>query len=300
MYVILGATGNTGSVVAKKLLDSGKKVRVVGRDANKLSPLVSQGAEAVTADVTDPAALTQVLGGAEAVYALIPPNMQTNDFRVYQDQVTGATATALEDAHIKHAVMLSSIGADKPDKTGPVVGLHLLEERLNQIANLNVLHLRAGYFMENLLPQIGIIQNFGTMAGPLRADLQLPLIATQDIGEFAANALLDLNFSGKETQELLGQRDISYQELARIVGNAIGKPALAYAQLPSQQVIQAMSSMGISTNVATLLCEMSESLNSGYMKPLEARSAKNTTPTSFETFVNEKFVPAFRAKAAGA
>ena len=300
MYIILGATGNTGSVVADKLLDKGKKVRVFGRDSKKLAPFVNRGAEAAVGDVTDAAALSKLFAGAEAVYAVIPPSMSATDFRALQDKTTEAIASALEASGVKNVVTLSSVGADKTEKTGPVVGLNYLETRLGKIKDLNALHLRAGYFMENTLAQIGIIQNFGMTAGPLRADLPLPMIATKDIGEYAARALLALDFKGQQTQELLGQRDVTYTQVAKTVGAAIGKPALAYVQLPNEQVIQAMSSMGISRNVATLICEMSDSLNNGYMRALEARSPKNTTPTTFESFVKEVFVPAFSGKAASA
>jgi uncharacterized protein YbjT (DUF2867 family) len=300
MYVILGATGNTGSVVAKTLLDRGKKVRVVGRDSKKLAPFVSRGAEAFAADVLDAEALSRAFAGAEAVYALIPPLMTSPDFRAYQEQVSDSIAKALQTAGITHAVTLSSVGADKPDKTGPVAGLHSMESKFARIKGLNALHLRAGYFMENTLAQIGVIQGFGMMAGPVRADLALPMIATKDIGAAAAEALVRLDFRGQQTRELLGQREITYNEVSKIIGSAIGKPALAYLQLPDEQVIQAMSGMGISKNMATLLCEMSASLNSGYMKALEVRSAANTTSTSFETFVQEVFLPAFKGQAASA
>jgi uncharacterized protein YbjT (DUF2867 family) len=53
MYVILGASGNTGHVVAQKLLSSGKKVRVVGRNSDHLQFLAAEGAEKFVADVTD-------------------------------------------------------------------------------------------------------------------------------------------------------------------------------------------------------------------------------------------------------
>ncbi len=300
MYVVLGATGNTGSVVANALLAKGKKVRVVGRDAKKLAGLVSQGAEAFPANVADTEALVKAFSGAQAVYSLTPPDMRSNDFRAYQDQVTNSVANAIEKSGVKHVVTLSSIGADKPEKTGPVQGLHLMEARFGQIPGLNVLHLRAGYFMENTLPQIGIIRSFGMLAGPVRKDLPLPMIATKDIGEAAAEALLRLDFKGSQTRELLGQRELTYTEVAKIAGTAIGKPALAYTQLPTAQIISAMTGMGISKNMATLLCEMSDSLNNGYMKALEGRSGKNTTPTSFETFVQQVFLPAFKGQAAGA
>ena len=300
MYVILGATGNTGSVAARRLLDRGKKVRVVGRDGKKLAPFAGRGADAFPANVLDTDALSRAFAGAEGVYVLIPPAMSLPDFRAYEDQVTESIAKALESAGVTRAVTLSSFGADKADKTGPVVGLHKMEKRLAQIKGLNALHLRAGYFMENTLAQIGIIKSLGIMAGPVRGDVLLPMTATRDIGAVAAEALLRLDFKGQKTQELQGPRDMTYTEAARIAGEAIGKPDLAYMELPDEQVIQAMTGMGISRDMALLICEMSAAINSGYMKPLEPRSEKNTTPTTFVTFVEEVFLPAFKGQAAGA
>ena len=300
MYVILGATGNTGSVVARELLDKGKRVRVVGRDNKKLAPFVTRGADAFAADVLDTDALSRAFAGAQGVYVLIPPDMTNPDFRAYQDRVTESIAKALEKGGVTHAVSLSSVGADKPDKTGPVVGLHKMELRLAEVHGLNALHLRAGYFMENTLAQIGIIRNFGIMAGPVRADVALPMIATRDIGAAAAETLLRLDFRGQQTQELLGARDVTYTEAAKIIGTAIGKPDLTYTQLPDEQVIQAMTGMGMSRNMAELLCEMSAALSNGYMKPLEPRSAKNMTPTTLEAFVQEVFLPAYKGQAAKA
>ena len=300
MYVVLGATGNTGSVVASKLLEKGKKVRVVGRDARKLAAFESRGAEAIVADAVDAEALGRAFAGAEGVYAMIPPHITSDDYRRYQDDVTDAIATGVEKAGVEYIVTLSSFGADKDEKTGPVLGLHSMESRFAEIPEINVLHLRAGYFMENTLPQAGLIQQFGMMAGPVRADLPVPTIATKDIGAAAADALLHFNFNGQGARELLGQRDITYAEVARIVGTAIGKPALAYIQLPAEQVIMAMTQMGMSKNFASLICEMSDAMNTGHMKALETRSESNTTPTSFESFVQEVFLPAYRGKAAGA
>jgi len=297
MYAILGATGNTGGVIADTLLSKQQKVRVVGRSQERLTRFTSRGAEGFAADVTDSAALAQAFQGARAIYALIPPNATSNNVRAYQDEVTESVAQALESARVSHLVALSSIGADKPDKTGPVLGLHVMEERFAKIPNLNVLSIRAGYFMENLLAQVDVIKNFGMMAGPVEADVPLPLIATRDIAAFAAQALLELKFSGHTTHELQGQRDVTYTEVARIIGTAIGRPALAYIQLPGEQVIQAMTQMGMSRNMATLLVEMSDSLNNGYMKPLESRNAGNTTPTSIEQFVQSTFLPAFKGQA---
>ncbi len=300
MYVVTGATGNTGRVVAKQLLAQGQKVRVIGRSADRLQPLVKTGAEPFVADITDAAALTKAFTGAQAVYVMIPPDMANPDFHSYQDHVTNAFAQALEKTGVKHAVVLSSIGADKAEKTGPVLGLHNLEQKLNQIAGLNVLHLRAGYFMENTLAQVGTVHAMGKAAGPVRPDLKLPMIAAQDIGAYAADAFLKLDFSGKQTRELLGQRDLDYNEVTAIIGKAIHKPDLQYIQLPDEQIRPVLLQLGMSGNIADLLLEMSASLNSGYMKALEKRSPQNTTPTKYETFVTEEFVPLYQAKSKAA
>jgi uncharacterized protein YbjT (DUF2867 family) len=296
MYVVTGATGNTGRVIANRLLDQGKKVRVIGRNRERLQPFVARGAEAFVADLTDQAAVKQAFAGANAVYAMIPPNVASPDLRAEQRRVTAAIAAALEQAGVEHTVTLSSIGADKESGTGPVAGLHEWEQALNQIAGLNVVHLRAGYFMENTLGQVGAVRAMGKTAGPLRGDLKLPMIATKDIGSAAAELLLALDFKGKQTHELLGQRDLSMDEATAIIGDAIGQADLKYLQLPPEQMQPIFVQMGMSSNMAALIVEMAAALNSGHMCALEPRSNRNTTPTSFETFVKEEFVPLYRAQ----
>ncbi len=300
MYVVTGATGNTGSVVAHTLLEKGQKVRAIARSADRLQPLAAKGADPFVADLSDTAALQKAFSGAKAAYVMLPPDVRNQDVLAYQHRLTEALAAALQNARVEYVVSLSSIGADKPDKTGPVVGLHYLEQRLNRIPGLNVLHLRAGYFMENTLAQAGIIRAHGVMSGPVRSDLKLPMIATRDIGAFAAEALLRLDFLGRETRELLGQRDITYADAAILVGKAIGRPDLSYIQAPDEQIREALTQMGLSLNMANLLLEMSASLNSGYMRALEQRSARNTTPTPYESFVAEEFVPLYQRQSVAA
>ena len=168
MYVVVGASGNTGSAVAEALLAAGEKVRVVGRTPGHLEQFTKRGAEAAIDDVADPDTqdLTKAFSGAKAVYAMIPPDLSSSDGLAYSGVVTKVIATALQVSAVSHAVILSSIGADKSSKTGPVVGLHRLEEMTSPIGGLNALYIRAGYFMENLLAQIGVIKSFGVMGGP--------------------------------------------------------------------------------------------------------------------------------------
>jgi uncharacterized protein YbjT (DUF2867 family) len=245
MIVIIGATGHTGSVAAEKLLAGGAKVRVLGRDAKKLEQLAKKGAEAVVADMTDAASVEKAFSGARAAHVLIPPNPKAPDYRAYQERVNDNMAAALRKNGVAYAVVVSSTGADQSSGVGPVNGLHTLEQRLNAIDGLNVLSLRCGYFMENLLAQVGIIQSLGVMASPVRGDVPLPMIATRDIGEISAELLAKTEFNGKQTRELLGPRHVTYTEAAKIIGAAIGKPGLAYQQPPAAVLKPAMMNMGI-------------------------------------------------------
>jgi uncharacterized protein YbjT (DUF2867 family) len=298
MYVVLGASGNTGHVVANGLLAGHQKVRVVGRNAAHLQPCATQGAEVFVADVTDASALSKAMQQADSAYVMVPPNPTSKDPQGYQERVTDSIAAAVKNSGVKNVVALSSIGADKTSGTGPVIGLHNLEQKLSHVDSANILFLRAAYFMENTLAQVGIIGMVGSAAGPLRPDLKVPMIATRDIGNAVTDALLQLGFHGKQTRELLGNRDLNYTEVAAIIGKAIGKPDLKYIQPPNDQIRAGMVQSGMSDQFARALLEMSEALNSGHMRALERRTASNTTPTSFETFVAEKFVPAYQKQTA--
>jgi uncharacterized protein YbjT (DUF2867 family) len=290
MHVILGASGNTGSIIADSLLLKGEKVRVVGRDAGRLQRFVRKGAEAFTADVSDAAALTKALGGARAAYLMLPPITSRED----QERESDAIAKAAKESGLGYAVHLGSYGAHVPEGTGPVAGLHSSEQKLNAISDLNLLHLRAAYFMENNLAAIDMIHGMGMFGHALLPDLKLPMIATRDVGDYAAQRFLDLDFSGKQTRELLGERDLTMTEATALIARGIDKPDLRYEQFPYDQARQALTQMGFSPKKAAVYIEMFEAINAGLLAAQEPRSQENTTTTSFEEFVQDVFAPAYQ------
>ena len=300
MYVVLGASGNTGSVVARRLLERGEKVRAIGRDASKLSALARLGADVDPVNLNDTVALTTAFTGAKGAYVLIPPQIHAEDFVSAADVISTSIADAVKDSGVSHVVALSSIGAQHPERTGPIVTLHCLEEKLKQVPQLSALFLRPAYFMENFMMMIPLVQAMGFFAGGIRGDLKMPMIATRDIAEYAADRLAALDFTGFSTQEMLGQRDVSHDEAAAAIGAAIGKPKLSYQKFPAFLVEQGIKQLGVPKKTASLMTEMHEAGNEGLLNPQEARSEKNTTPTSIEAFAQEVFAPAYRAKAATA
>ena len=292
-YVILGATGNTGSIIADYLLLKGQKVRVVGRDVARLQRFVNQGAQAFIGALSDSAALTKAFSGARAAYLMLPPISSRED----QERESDAIAKAAKESGLPYAVNLSSYGAHVPEGTGPVTGLHSAEQKLNSISGLNVLHLRAAYFMENNLAAIDMIRGMGLFGHALLPDLKLPMIATRDVGDYAAQRLLDLDFSGKETREVLGERDLSMAEVTAAIARGIGKTELHYEQLSYDQVRQALVQTGWSSKKAAVYIEMFEAINGGLLVAQEPRSRQNSTPTTIEKFVRDVFMPAYQTKA---
>jgi uncharacterized protein YbjT (DUF2867 family) len=300
MIVITGATGNTGKPAAEALLAKGERVRVIGRRAIHLDPLTQKGAEPFFGNAEDAAMMTKAFEGASAVFLVVPGALQLEDLLAYYERVSGAYATAITNARVPYAVTVSSIGAQHAEGTGPILGLHSMEQKLNRIPGLNVLHLRPAQFMDNLLRSIAPLRSMGILPGPAPESVPMPWIATKDIGHYAAERLAARTFSGSSTQELLGPREYSMNQVTAILGKAIGKPDLEYMQAPLGAIESALVATGMPKASAALLIEMMGGAGKGLLNPQEPRSAKNTTPTTLEWFASEVFAPAFSRKTASA
>jgi len=285
MYVITGATGNTGKPITIGLLKAGKKVRIISRSAEKAKELTDLGAELFIGDTTQTDVIKKALTGATALYAMIPIDWNTSDYTAHQVKHAQAIAEAVKYSGIKYLVSLSSIGAHLDKDSGVVLGLNKMENIFNQIEGLNILHLRPAYFMENSLGMIGLIKQAGIMGSPVKPSLNFPIIATKDIAEYALRRLLALDFNGKNIQNLVGSRNVSYQEIVQVYGKAIGKPDLNYVEFSYDDFKNSMvNQMGTSTNVADNFNMFIKSFNEGKVTEQAKRDAESTTPTSIEDF----------------
>jgi uncharacterized protein YbjT (DUF2867 family) len=283
MYIITGATGHVGGRISDILLSTGQQIRVIGRSAERLEPLVKQGAEAFPGDMADPQFLTRAFTGGKAIFTMIPPNIKADNQREYQNKITESIVTAIKNADVRYVVNLSSIGAHLAEHTGPVLGLRDQEKRLNEIPGLNVVHIRAGYFMENLYGNIDMIRK-GMLGTAMRGDMKVPFIATRDIASAAAKYLMYLDFSGSSVRELLGERDITLDEITKIIGKAIRNPRLKYVQFSYEDTVKALIGMGMSRDVAQSFVDLSRAANEGILYRGIRRRSESTTGTSFEEF----------------
>jgi uncharacterized protein YbjT (DUF2867 family) len=264
MYVIAGVSGNTGSVVAHTLLAANHQVRVIVRDAAKGEPWRARGAEVAVADLADQAALTRALIGATGAYLLLPPAgwTQTN----IAADVAAKTASlvgAVREARPGHLVLLSSIGAEVPDGTGPIKFLHRLEQGL-RASGVPTTFLRASSFMENWATMLPGAVAGGALYYGLGEGVKLGQVATQDIGRTAAQLLLE-GPRGHRVVELTGPADVTLEDVAAVASRIAGKPIRAVS-VPRAAMEQALIGQGASPELAANLGEMIEAINHGVVK----------------------------------
>lgn len=262
MFIVSGATGHTGSVVAKTLLEKGLPVRVIVRSQEKGAPLAKLGAQVAVADLQDAEALTEALKGGKVLYLMNPPAYASEDQFAELEKVIAATQTALENSALEKIVVLSSIGAHLASGTGNILTTYRLEQAFGDLP-IPVTFIRAGSFMENWNGVLDAAKTAGVLPSffqPL--DRKIPQVAAADIGRVAAAAMLE-ETSGKEVKELAGFWT-SPEETAEAVGRVLGKEVKA-AAVPEDQWLGILANHNSPKNAASL-AEMFAGFNSEHIR----------------------------------
>lgn len=292
MILVMGATGHIGSKITTHLLANKLPVRCVARHFPDKSAFPE--AEFAEGDANSVSFLTDAMRGCSAVFTLIPPNLSAPEVRYYQNKFGEVIAEAIEEAGVKKVVNLSSVGADLESGTGPVLGLHDQEQRLNEITHADIVHLRPTYFMENLLGAIPGILATNKYFGTIPADIPMPMIATSDIAARAAFLLMSPKFTSRKEEYLLGERDVSFAEIVRVLGQAIKKPDLEYVEISDEEMRKHLMMAGMSGDWADSFNELAASFTDGTIAGTLQRNRLNTTTTSLEDFARDIFAPAYR------
>jgi uncharacterized protein YbjT (DUF2867 family) len=297
MYVLLGSNGNITSKTAALLLAQRAAVRVIGRNAKSLAAIKAQGADIAAGDIADAGFLAQAFTGATAVYTMIPTDYAAPDLATAQDRLGEAIARAITAASVKRVVNLSSVGAHLSSGTGPIAGLHRQERRLNELAGVDVLHVRPGYFYENHLAAIEMIPAIGVYTDMTAPDTPLPMVATADIAHVVTRELRTPTGTGKRVLHLRAPRLYTMRESTALLGAAIDKPELTYVQSDPQQGKAALLEQGFSASAAALLGEMSTAFSTGRLNGEYEKGPTEIAPTTLDHFAVTVFQSAFEASA---
>jgi len=258
--IISGSLGNIGKPLTTKLVKAGHDVTVITSSADKKTAIEALGAEAAVGSVSDSDFLTQTINGADALFAMTPPNLGGQNVIANTTEAGKAYAKAIQETNIKRVVMLSSFGADLPNGTGPIAGLYNIEQLYN-VLDTSITFLRAGYFYTNFYSNVPMINAAGIIGGNYPADLQLPMVHPNDIADAAAEELQKIP-AGKNIRYVMS--DIrTLGEVAKVFGTAIGKPELPWIEFTDEQSLGGMIEAGVPEEIAQLYTEMGAGLRSG-------------------------------------
>jgi len=275
-YVVAGATGHVGSVVAQSLLDSGRKVRVIVRDTHKAERWKKRGAHVGQVDLSNVHDLLNGLRGTEAAFLILPPfPPNTTGVRGKAKKMIDAMVHAISGTDVKHVVFLSSVGAQHAEGTGPVVLLHDAEQELRTLKT-PVTFLRPCYFMENWAPALpdakeGLLNTF------LPADMKWPQIATHDVGQVAGKLVLE-HPKAHRVVELAGPEDVCPSDVAGVLSRLL-ETEVEPLEEPLDQVAEAFTGMGFSPEMAQMYQQLYQGLASRRIAPEHPESVVRGTDT---------------------
>lgn len=291
-YVITGSLGNTGKPITEGLLKAGHTVTVVTSKPENATKIEALGAKAAVGDVQDGAFVTKAFAGADAVYLMIPPKWDVTDWRGYQNEVGDNYIAAIRANDIRFVVLLSSVGAHKGQGTGPVDGLYDMEQKLKTVEGLNVKVLRPSYFMQNLYAMAGMVKGAGIMGSNFGGD-PIVLVHTNDIAEVALDELLRLDFTGTQVRYIASDERTG-AEVAKVLGEAIGKPETPWIVFSDEQQKQGMLGAGLNEEIAQQYTELGQSMRDGSMQADYMANRPTLSKTKLEDFAKE-FAGAYRA-----
>ncbi len=263
MYVVVGATGNTGSVVVDTLLKRNQPVRVVVRSVEKGAGWKAKGAEVAVASLDDGPALSKALEGATGAYLMIPPNYGAEAWLADQRVRMDRAAEAVQKSGVEHVVLLSSVGGHLHGGTGPIRAASYGEHALGCVAKRLTI-LRPSYFMENWGPVIGMAKAEGVLPTFIAPQAKIPMISTRDIGRIGAERLMAGGL-GKQTVEIAGPEEYSPNDVAVALGQLLGKAVMAQPA-PLSAVVPTFKSFGFSDEAAGLFEEMYAAFSKGAIR----------------------------------
>lgn len=287
--VVSTPTGNVGRAAVDRLLQSDAEVVVIHREPERLGHLEARGAYVRQGSLDNEEALTRATGGADGLLWVTPTVTNAINLRASQNQFGVAAADAIRANGIPRVVNISSVGAQHDAGTGPIAGLHDVEEMLDA-TGASVLHLRAAYFFENYIPQAQVIRAMGAIMLPIAGDQALPMIAARDIGVVAAEALLDNTWAGTSVRGLHGPADLTFNEAAEAIGAAAGRN-IGHSEVDELQARMGLSMLGCSHDVIEATLEMYHAIETGHLVAAEPRMPETTTPTTIVEWAAEVMVP---------
>ncbi|PZF74254.1 NmrA family NAD(P)-binding protein [Taibaiella soli] len=260
---VTGSLGNISRVLVEKLTSAGHEVKLISSNAGRVEEIKGFNATPLIGSVADYSFVKSAFEGSDAVYLMIPPNFNTADLKNYIKKVGAQYAYAVQETGVKYAVNLSSIGAHLENGLGPTGANFYVEQKLNEIVGLNVLHLRPGMFMSNFFGAVSMIKYQNMLGNNFSGSVKLPLTHPADIADVAFNALNDFSISGKQIQYIVSDEKNGF-EIANVLGLAVERSDVSWVEFTDEQLLSSLVQNGYSEEMArTYMVEIGEALRDG-------------------------------------
>lgn len=291
MIVVTAPTGAIGHQILSRLVESGKAVRAIARDPSKIPDELRQRIETVTGSHGDASVVDGALAGADTLFWLVPPDPKANSVDEAYVGFTRPAATAIARQGVKRVVVITALGRGLPEAehAGYVTGSFAMDDLL-AATGADLMAVTNPSFMDNIARQANPIGKKGMFFGPIDGDLKMPTCATRDIAEVAASLLLNRSWTGRGHAAVLGPEDLSFNDMARIISEVLGKD-VRYQQIPFDDYTAQFTGMGMSPAMARGMTDMAIAKNDG-LDNAEPRTPANSTPTTFRQWCAEELVPA--------
>lgn len=259
---ITGSLGNISKRLTEQLVQKGHDITVISHNPDKTNAIEAIGAKAAIGLLDDYDFLLEAFQGADAVYLMTPPNYQTDNLKEAMSKIVDNYAKAVEATKIKYIINLSGIGAQSPLGHGPSSAFYYTEGRLNELADVNVLHLRPGMFYSNYYGSAAMIKHMGFVGNNFESDKVIVMTHPHDIADAAADALDTLSFSGKQIRYVASD-ELTGAQIVQTLGSAFGKPDLHWVVFSDEELIQGIMRNGFSHHMASNFAEMGTAIKEG-------------------------------------
>ncbi len=291
MIVVTTPTGKIGSQVIPHLLAANEAVRVVARDPSRLAPEVRSRVEVVTGSLDDESVMQQALEGAESVFLVVPPSFTDNNDAEYYLRFTRPALRAIKSQGVHRVVDVSVLGkgTELAKKAGPITASLAKDEEIER-SGVDYRALWCPALMDNMLNNVQTIKQQGMFFSPSLPNLKTPQVATKDVGAMGARFLLDRTWTGQDGSALLGPEDLSFNDMAAIMSDVLGKQ-VRFQQVPGDAYRAQLIQYGANEVFAQGIVDMLIAKDNG-LDNVEVRTPENTTPTSFQQWCEEILKPA--------
>lgn len=293
---LTGSIGNISKPLAEILISAGHAVTIISSGSGKKTAIEALGAKAAIGSLADITFLTNSFKEADVVYTMVPYNFGATNYRQYVAGIGNNYASAIKASGVKRVVNLSSIGAHLENGTGPITGLHDVEQILNQLGNVAVKHLRPALFYNNFFFDIALIKGQNIIGNNYSKEARLVMGHPRDIAEVAAYELQQ-SFTGKSYRYVASDEQ-HISDIVKILGSAIGKPELQWIQFTNEQTFTGMTMSGIMPpTIANLYVELGIAIDKGILwEDYDRSKPKIVGKTKLVDFAKEAFAPLYNSR----